>query len=247
MLNQTTKPLEGATNGYKPRRRGRGLRQGFVCRACRYGSAMTASSTLEMRLSGRGESTTPAEAAEAVLEVEPEDEDTESRFSNLVHWGYGHGLGERAGSAGFGRTLRTNGHRGAPRARLGLRAGRVAGAERLGPRLQVRLEGDRHGSPPPHRLRRGDRTRLRLPGQNPGPLNRPGHYPRVRPAPWPKRNPRCAGNVRSGSGPALQRPRRRAPTARAPGLRRPPLWPAPGRGGRRRAAHKEPRLLCRVA
>jgi hypothetical protein len=52
-------------------------------------AAMTVSSTLEMKFSGRGASQTPAEAAEEVLGVEPEDEDSEARFSNLVHWGYG--------------------------------------------------------------------------------------------------------------------------------------------------------------
>jgi hypothetical protein len=52
-------------------------------------AVMTVSSTLEMKLSGRGASQTPAEAAEKVLKVEPEDEGAEARFSNLVHWGYG--------------------------------------------------------------------------------------------------------------------------------------------------------------
>ena len=56
-------------------------------------AAMTVSSTLEMKLSGRPASQTPAEAAEAVLDVEPQDEDSEARFSNLVHWGYGTGWG----------------------------------------------------------------------------------------------------------------------------------------------------------
>jgi hypothetical protein len=37
-------------------------------------AVMTVSSTLEMKLSGRGASQTPAQAAEKVLEVEPEDE-----------------------------------------------------------------------------------------------------------------------------------------------------------------------------
>jgi len=49
-------------------------------------SRMAKMSTLEMKLSGRGASQTPAEAAEKVLEVEHEG--TEARFSNLVHWGY---------------------------------------------------------------------------------------------------------------------------------------------------------------
>ena len=75
--------------------------------------AMTASSTLEMKLSGRGESTTPAQAAEAVLDVEPKDEDSESKFSNLVHWGYGTGWGSVQGllaSAGISGPAATVAH-----------------------------------------------------------------------------------------------------------------------------------------
>lgn len=73
--------------------------------------AMTASSNLEMKLSGRGESTTPAQAAEEVLDVEPPNEEAESQFSNLVHWGYGtgwggvHGLLASAGLSGPVATL----------------------------------------------------------------------------------------------------------------------------------------------
>jgi len=52
-------------------------------------AVMTVSSTLEMKLSGRPASQTPAEAAEKVLGVEPVDEEAKGRFSNLVHWGYG--------------------------------------------------------------------------------------------------------------------------------------------------------------
>jgi hypothetical protein len=52
-------------------------------------AALTVSSTLEMKLSVRGASQTQAEAAENVLDVEPEDEESEGRFSNLVQWGYG--------------------------------------------------------------------------------------------------------------------------------------------------------------
>ncbi len=63
---------------------GKGLFAGLAGTA-----AMTVSSTLEMKLSGRPASQTPAEAAEKVLDVEPEDEGSEARFSNLVHWGYG--------------------------------------------------------------------------------------------------------------------------------------------------------------
>ena len=52
-------------------------------------AAMTVSSTLEMKLRDRGASSAPAQAAAKVLGVEPVDEASEARFSNLVHWGYG--------------------------------------------------------------------------------------------------------------------------------------------------------------
>ena len=52
-------------------------------------AAMTVSSTVEAKLRGRGASSTPAQAAAKVLGVEPVDEASEGRFSNLVHWGYG--------------------------------------------------------------------------------------------------------------------------------------------------------------
>ncbi len=84
---------------------GKGLFAGLAGTA-----AMTVSSTLEMKLSGRGASETPAEAAEAVLDVEPGSEAAQARFSNLVHWGYGTGLGavrgllESAGVSGFPAT-----------------------------------------------------------------------------------------------------------------------------------------------
>ncbi len=71
---------------------GKGLFAGLAGTA-----AMTVSSTLEMRLSGRGASQTPDEAAEKVLEVEPEDEESEAQFSELVHWGYGTGWGSVRG------------------------------------------------------------------------------------------------------------------------------------------------------
>lgn len=77
--------------------------------------AMTVSSTLEMKISGRGASQTPAEAAEAVLDVEPEDEGAEAKFSNLVHWGYGTGWGAVRGllaSAGLSGPTATAAHLG---------------------------------------------------------------------------------------------------------------------------------------
>jgi hypothetical protein len=51
--------------------------------------AMTASSTIEMKLRGRPPSSAPAQAAAKVLGVRPVDEKAEERFSNIVHWGYG--------------------------------------------------------------------------------------------------------------------------------------------------------------
>ena len=78
-------------------------------------AVMTVSSTLEMKLSGRGASQTPAEAAEKVLKVEPEDEGAEARFSNLVHWGYGTAWGAARGllaSAGLSGPVATVAHLG---------------------------------------------------------------------------------------------------------------------------------------
>jgi hypothetical protein len=78
-------------------------------------AAMTVSSTLEMKLSGRPASQTPAQAAEAVLDVEPKDEESEAKFSNLVHWGYGTGWGGVRGllaSAGLPGPVATAAHLG---------------------------------------------------------------------------------------------------------------------------------------
>ena len=61
-------------------------------------AAMTVSSTLEAKLRGRGASTAPAQAAAKVLGVEPVDEETMARFSNIVHWGYGTAWGGVRGS-----------------------------------------------------------------------------------------------------------------------------------------------------
>lgn len=67
---------------------GKGLVAGAVGTA-----AMTISSTIEMKLRDRGASNAPAEAVEKVFDVEPEDEEAETRLSNLTHWGYGTGWG----------------------------------------------------------------------------------------------------------------------------------------------------------
>jgi hypothetical protein len=69
-------------------RLGRGLLAGLIGTA-----AMTASSMLEMRLRDRPSSTTPAKAAEKVLDIQAETEAAEERLATAVHWGYGTGWG----------------------------------------------------------------------------------------------------------------------------------------------------------
>lgn len=55
-----------------------------------FGTAvMTASSTVEMKLRGREASSAPAEAAGIVLGVEPRNDESKERFSNIVHLAYG--------------------------------------------------------------------------------------------------------------------------------------------------------------
>jgi len=77
---------------------GKGLLAGLVGTA-----AMTASSTLEAKLTKREPSDAPAEAASKVLGVEPEGETEKQRFSQLVHWAYGTGWGAVRGMlAAFG-------------------------------------------------------------------------------------------------------------------------------------------------
>ncbi|MDQ4064389.1 MAG: hypothetical protein M3122_11035 [Actinomycetota bacterium] len=72
-------------------------------------AAMTASSTIEAKLRGRGSSSAPGQADAKVLGVEPVDEESEARFYNLVHWGYGTAWGgargflEAAGLSGPGK------------------------------------------------------------------------------------------------------------------------------------------------
>ncbi len=57
-------------------------------------AAMTVSSTIEAKLRGRAFSTAPAEAAAKALGIaEFSSPEAKSRFSNLVHWGYGTGWG----------------------------------------------------------------------------------------------------------------------------------------------------------
>lgn len=87
---------------------GRGIFAGTIGTA-----AMTASSTLEMKLRGRGGSSAPADAAAKVLGVRPVDEQSEARFANIVHWGYGTGWGAFHGllsAAGLSHTKATVAH-----------------------------------------------------------------------------------------------------------------------------------------
>jgi hypothetical protein len=72
--------------------------------------AMTASSTIEMKLRGRPASSAPATAAAKVLGVEPKGQGEEARFSSIVHWGYGTSWGAVRGLIGVAglRGLRAN-------------------------------------------------------------------------------------------------------------------------------------------
>jgi hypothetical protein len=63
---------------------GRGLLSGAAGTA-----AMTAVQMVEMKGQGREPSTTPAEAVEKVLDVEPQGQEAEQRLSNVTHWAYG--------------------------------------------------------------------------------------------------------------------------------------------------------------
>jgi hypothetical protein len=79
-------------------------------------AAMTISSTIEMKLRGRPASLAPARAAAKVLGVEPVNEQSEARFSNLVHWGYGTAWGgarELLGAMGLSGPAATAAHLGA--------------------------------------------------------------------------------------------------------------------------------------
>ena len=62
--------------------------------------AMTASSTIEMKLRGRPASSAPATAAAKVLGVEPKGQSEEARFASIVHWGYGTSWGAVRGLIG---------------------------------------------------------------------------------------------------------------------------------------------------
>ncbi len=87
---------------------GRGLAAGAVGTA-----AMTASSTLEMKLRDREGSTAPADAAGKVLGIQPRNPAGKARFANVVHWSYGTGWGAVRGliaAAGLSGPRATGAH-----------------------------------------------------------------------------------------------------------------------------------------
>jgi hypothetical protein len=88
------------TTGGAARRVAKGVGAGVVAGVVGT-AAMTVSSTVEARLRRRRASTAPARAAERVLGIERfADAAAESRFSTLVHWGYGTGWGVARGLLG---------------------------------------------------------------------------------------------------------------------------------------------------
>lgn len=75
---------------------GRGLVAGLAGTA-----AMTVSSTIEARRTGRGSSDTPAQAVATVLGVDEfEDDAAKERSNQLAHWAYGTALGAVRGLLG---------------------------------------------------------------------------------------------------------------------------------------------------
>ncbi len=77
-------PLDSVTRAV-----GKGLVAGALGTA-----AMTVSSTLEAKLRERNPSTAPADAAKKALGIGAfQSEESKTRFSTLVHWGYGTGWG----------------------------------------------------------------------------------------------------------------------------------------------------------
>jgi hypothetical protein len=74
---------------------GKGLFAGLAGTA-----VMTVSSTLEAKLSGRGASSTPADAVKAALGVESTSDAGEQRLNTVAHWGYGTGWGAVRGLLG---------------------------------------------------------------------------------------------------------------------------------------------------
>lgn len=74
---------------------GKGLVAGLAGTA-----VMTVSSTAEANLSGRGGSSTPADALSTALRVRPDGEAGEQRLNTVAHWGYGTAWGAVRGVLG---------------------------------------------------------------------------------------------------------------------------------------------------
>jgi hypothetical protein len=124
---------------------GRGLLAGAAGTA-----AMTVSSTLEARIRRRPFSTAPADAAAKVLGIEAfSGEGAHSRFSSLVHWGYGTGWGVVRGllrSRGLGPASATATHLAAVwgSEQVMLPALRVAPPITLWGRGEIAIDGFHH-------------------------------------------------------------------------------------------------------
>jgi hypothetical protein len=70
--------------GYAAGSLGRGLLAGLVGTA-----AITLSQMIEMQITGREQSETPAEAVEKVFPVETENQEQKEKLSIISHWAYG--------------------------------------------------------------------------------------------------------------------------------------------------------------
>jgi hypothetical protein len=81
--------------GYAAAQAGLGVAAGLAGTA-----AMTVSTMIEMRLTGRPASPAPARAASKILGVKPEGEKQEKRLNTLTHWAYGAGWGAFRGIVG---------------------------------------------------------------------------------------------------------------------------------------------------
>lgn len=78
--------------------------------------AITISQMIESKLTGRGQSSAPADAASKVLGVQPVSEEEKSKFATLVHWVYGTSWGAFRGllsESGFKGWQATVSHFGA--------------------------------------------------------------------------------------------------------------------------------------
>lgn len=80
---------------------GRGLLAGLAGTA-----AISLSQAIEMKVTKRKPSTTPADAAEKVFAVHPDDTAAKERFAKLVHWAYGTSWGLFRSLLGGGRGAR---------------------------------------------------------------------------------------------------------------------------------------------